>query len=72
MEAIVAGTLNSAKVLGWESNAGSLTAGKWADVVAVPGDPIADIRRMENVTFVMKGGIIYKAPAGASGTTSVP
>ena len=72
MDAIVAGTLNSAKVLGWESNAGSLTAGKWADVVAVPGDPIADIRRMENVTFVMKGGIIYKAPAGVSGTTIVP
>src|SRR5687767_10554152 len=65
MDAIVAGTLNSAKVLGWEKNTGSLTVGKWADVVAVPGDPSVDIRRMETTLFVMKGGVIYKSPASA-------
>jgi imidazolonepropionase-like amidohydrolase len=72
MDAIVAGTLNSAKVLGWEKNAGSLTAGKWADVVAVPGDPLADIRRMESTVFVMKGGVIHKSPGGAGGAAIVP
>ena len=72
MDAIVAGTLNSAKVLGWEKNAGSLSVGKWADVVAVPGDPTADIRRMETTLFVMKAGVVYKGPAGAGGATVVP
>ena len=72
MDAIVAGTLNSAKVLGWEKNTGSLTVGKWADVVAVPGDPSADIRRMENTLFVMKGGVVYKSPASAGGAPVVP
>ena len=72
MDAIVAGTLNSAKVLGWEKTIGSLTPGKWADVVAVPGDPLADIRRMESTVFVMKGGVIHKAPGGTGGAPIVP
>jgi imidazolonepropionase-like amidohydrolase len=72
MEAIVAGTMNSAKVLGWEKNAGSLAVGKWADVVAVPGDPLADIHRMEKTVFVMKGGVIYKAPPGSGAAAIVP
>ena len=72
MEAIVAGTMNSAKVLGWERNIGSLTAGKWADVVAVPGDPVADIRRMESTVFVMKAGVVHRAPASAGGAPIVP
>jgi imidazolonepropionase-like amidohydrolase len=71
MEAIIAGTMSSARVLGWEKNAGSLAAGKWADVVAVPGDPLADIRRMEKTVFVMKAGVIYKAPPG-SGAPIIP
>jgi imidazolonepropionase-like amidohydrolase len=58
--AIQAGTLNAAKLLGWEKNAGSLERGKWADVVAVPGDPTRDIRVMERASFVMKAGKIYK------------
>ena len=60
MEAIQAGTLNGAKLLGWDKNLGSLTAGKWADIVAVSGDPLKDIRAMEKVTFVMKNGVVYK------------
>ena len=60
MRAITAGTMNAAKLLGWESRIGSLTPGKLADVVAVPGDPLADIRVMERVSFVMKNGVVYK------------
>ncbi len=60
LDAIVAGTLNGAKLLGVESSIGTLSAGKFADIVAVPGNPLTDIKRMENVTFVMKNGAIYK------------
>jgi imidazolonepropionase-like amidohydrolase len=62
MDAIVAGTMNSAKLLGWDSTIGSLTVGKFADIVAVPGDPLKDIKRMESTVFVMKNGEIYKGP----------
>lgn len=64
MQSIVAGTSNAAKLLGWDKNLGTLTAGKWADVVAVPGDPIADIKVMEKPLFVMKNGVVYKTPNG--------
>ena len=64
MQSIVAGTSNAAKLLGWDKNLGSLATGKWADIVAVPGDPIADIKAMEKPVFVMKNGVVYKAPGG--------
>jgi imidazolonepropionase-like amidohydrolase len=64
MESIVAGTMNAAKLLGWDKTLGSLTTGKWADIVAVPGDPLADIKVMERAIFVMKNGVIYKSPDG--------
>jgi len=60
MDSIVAGTLNGAKLLGWDKHLGSLQAGKWADIVAVSGDPLADIHAMQNVVFVMKNGVVYK------------
>ena len=60
MDAIVAATSSAAKLLGWEKNAGSLTPGKWADIIAVPGDPLKDIRATEKVVFVMKNGVIFK------------
>src|SRR6266446_9573702 len=60
MDAIKAGTLNGAKLLGWDKNLGSLTTGKWADIVAVSGDPLKDIHAMERVVFVMKGGVVYR------------
>lgn len=60
MDAIVAGTLNGAKLLGWERNVGSLTPGKWADVVAVSGDPSKDIENIQKVVFVMKNGVVYR------------
>ena len=62
MQSIQAGTLSGAKLLGWEKNLGSLTAGKWADIVAVSGDPLKDIHAMEKVVFVMKNGVTYKQP----------
>lgn len=60
MESIVAGTMSAATLLGWEKHIGSLETGKWADIVAVPGDPLANIRKMESTVFVMKNGVIYK------------
>jgi len=60
MESIIAGTLNGAKLLGWDKNLGSITVGKWADIVAVSGDPLKDIHAMEKVVFVMKNGVVYK------------
>ncbi|MEO6588419.1 MAG: amidohydrolase family protein [Pyrinomonadaceae bacterium] len=60
MQSIIAGTLSGATLLGWEKNIGSLTVGKYADIVAVSGDPLKDIKRMEKAVFVMKNGVIYK------------
>lgn len=60
MDVIVAGTMNGATLLGLEKNIGSLAVGKYADIVAVSGDPLQDIKRMENAVFVMKNGVIYK------------
>jgi imidazolonepropionase-like amidohydrolase len=52
--------LNGAKLLGWDGQIGSLETGYFADVIAVPGDPTQDISTLQNVGFVMKGGIVYK------------
>src|SRR5713101_7090645 len=60
MDSIMAGTLNGARLLGWEAHLGSLTAGKWADIVAVAGDPLKDIHAMEKVVCVMKNWVVYK------------
>ena len=60
IESIIAGTMGGARLLGWDKNTGSLVAGKWADIVAVPGDPLQDIHKMENVDFVMRAGVIYR------------
>ncbi|HKG93067.1 MAG TPA: amidohydrolase family protein [Gemmatimonadaceae bacterium] len=62
MQALVAGTSSGARLLGWQDRVGTLAAGKLADVVAVPGDPLRDITATERVTFVMKGGVVYKQP----------
>lgn len=60
MDTIVAATLSAAKALGMESMIGSLEPGKAADIIAVSGDPLRDIRKMENAVFVMKNGAVYK------------
>lgn len=59
-DAIKAGTLNSAELLGLKEDIGSLTIGKKADIVAVPGDPVADITLLQRVVFVMVGGKIVR------------
>jgi imidazolonepropionase-like amidohydrolase len=53
-------TINAAELLGHEDELGTVAAGKYADLVAVPGDPLDDISVMSKVTFVMKAGVIYK------------
>lgn len=60
MDAIVAGTMNGARLLGIDKTHGSLTVGKIADIVAVPGNPLTDIKKMESTVFVMKSGAVYK------------
>ncbi|MBS0614226.1 MAG: amidohydrolase family protein [Proteobacteria bacterium] len=60
MQAIQSATVNAADLIGHSELFGSITAGKSADIIAVKGDPIADIRLLENVNFVMKEGRIYK------------
>ena len=52
--------LHGAKLLGWEGQIGALEQGYLADVVAVPGDPLQDVSVLGNVSFVMKGGVVYK------------
>ena len=64
MDAIVAGTMNAAKLTGMDRTLGSLSAGKIADIVAVSGNPLTDIKKMESTVFVMKNGAIYKEAAG--------
>lgn len=59
MQAVVAGTSNAARLLGWQDRVGTLAAGRLADVVAVPGDPLQDITATQRVGFVMKGGVVY-------------
>jgi imidazolonepropionase-like amidohydrolase len=55
-----AGTMSNAEVMGWADRIGSLDQGKFADLIAVPGDPVADITELNRVDFVMKGGVIVR------------
>jgi imidazolonepropionase-like amidohydrolase len=57
---IQAGTMNNAEALGWQDQIGSVDKGKYADLVAVAGDPLADITELQRVKFVMKGGKVIK------------
>ena len=60
LEAIRAATSTAADLLGWQDRAGSIDAGYYADIIAVPGDPLANIEELEDVKFVMKGGVVIK------------
>jgi cytosine/adenosine deaminase-related metal-dependent hydrolase len=64
-QAIQAGTINNATALGWSDRVGSIEAGKYADLVAVSGNPLTDITELQRVKFVMKGGkVIRNEPLG--------
>ena len=62
VEVLQAGLLNGAKLLGWSDQIGVLKAGYFADIVAVPGNPLEDISVLTHVAFVMKAGTIYRQP----------
>jgi imidazolonepropionase-like amidohydrolase len=61
-QAIRSATVTAAELLGMKDSLGTVEAGKLADIVAVPGDPLADVSVMEKVDFVMKGGAVYRRP----------
>jgi imidazolonepropionase-like amidohydrolase len=63
LDAIQAATVRASELLGMSDQIGTLEMGKYADVVAVTGDPLVDIQAMESVVFVMKGGVVFKMPA---------
>jgi imidazolonepropionase-like amidohydrolase len=60
LAAIQAATINDADLLGWPDKVGTIEPGKWADIIAVDGDPLADVTTLERVKFVMKGGEVVK------------
>jgi imidazolonepropionase-like amidohydrolase len=68
--AIQAGTMTNAEALGWQDRIGSIEPGKYADVIAVPGDPLADISELQRVGFVMKGGKVVKDEISSRSPTS--
>jgi imidazolonepropionase-like amidohydrolase len=61
MQAIQAATVNAADLMGWKEKVGSITPGKFADLIAVDGDPLADVTILTKVKFVMKGGAVVRA-----------
>jgi imidazolonepropionase-like amidohydrolase len=58
--AIQTGTLNAADLMGWSEKVGAIDPGKWADIIAVKGDPLRDVKLLQYVSFVMKSGVVYK------------
>ncbi len=61
-QALMSATSLSAQLLGWEDRVGAVEPGLYADIIAVDGNPLEDITEMEDVDFVMKGGVVYKRP----------
>jgi imidazolonepropionase-like amidohydrolase len=59
VQAIRAATSEAANLMGWQDRVGSVEVGKFADLVAVQGDPLADIAELERIKFVMKGGEVF-------------
>lgn len=62
LQAIQSATINAAELMGWSKDAGTIGPGKFADLIAVKGNPLQDVRTLEKVRFVMKGGTVYKSP----------
>lgn len=70
VQALQAGTVNAAELMGWSDRVGVIRSGMFADIVAVRGDPINDIHALEHVQFVMKGGAVYKDEISNSSSAS--
>jgi len=66
VQALQAGTVNSAELMGLSDQLGSITKGKLADLVAVKGDPLANVELLKHVQFVMKDGVVYKDEISAA------
>jgi len=60
LTALQTATLNAADLMGWTAKTGSLEPGKWADIIAVAKNPVVDVKTLQDVKFVMKGGVVYK------------
>jgi imidazolonepropionase-like amidohydrolase len=60
LKAIQTATVHASKLLGWDDRIGAVEAGKFADLIAVEGDPIKDVTELERIKFVMKGGIVIR------------
>lgn len=67
MQTIVSATSLNARIMGWEDRVGSIAPGKYADLIAVDGNPLTDISELERVRWVMKGGVIYRDDAHPGG-----
>ena len=62
MQALRSATLSAAQLMMWQDSVGSIAPGKYADIIAVEGDALADLRSFRKVAFVMKGGVVYQRP----------
>ena len=60
MDAIQAATVHASELIGWSDDVGAIAPGRYADIIAVDGNPLDDVTVLENVHFVMKGGVVYK------------
>ena len=60
LQGIQTGTINAADLMGWTDKIGTLEPGKWADIIAIDGDPLKDVKILQHVPFVMKSGVVYK------------
>jgi imidazolonepropionase-like amidohydrolase len=70
VQALQAGTVNAAELMGWSDRVGAIRPGLFADIVAVEGDPVSDIQSLEHVQFVMKGGVVYRDEISHSSAVS--
>jgi imidazolonepropionase-like amidohydrolase len=64
LDVIRAVTVTAAEMLGWQDRIGSIEPGKFADLIAVAGDPVADVTELERVRFVMKDGTVFRNDLG--------
>jgi imidazolonepropionase-like amidohydrolase len=60
LQGIQTGTINAADLMGWTDRVGAIEPGKWADIIAIDGDPLKDVKILQHVLFVMKSGVVYK------------